>query len=74
MVRVTKKYQITIPEDVRKKIGLKPFEEVEVIALNDNEILIRRKIERVKDPLSILIGSQNNIEVPPEKVDEFGEE
>lgn len=73
MVKVTKKYQVTIPEDVRKKIGLKPFEEVEVVALNDNEILVRRKLRTVKDPLSILFGSQTDVEVPPEKVDEFAE-
>lgn len=74
MVKVTKKYQITIPEDVRKKIGLRPDEEVEVIALNDNEILIRRKVRRIKDPLSILFGPQSDVEIPPEKVDELGEE
>lgn len=73
MVKVTEKFQVTIPEEVRKKIGLKPGEEVEVLAINDNEILIRRKIKSVKDPLSVLIGKQQDVEVSPEKVDELGE-
>ncbi|QXJ32190.1 AbrB/MazE/SpoVT family DNA-binding domain-containing protein [Saccharolobus shibatae] len=41
MVKVTEKFQVTIPKEVREKINLKPNEEFEVIALNDNEILLR---------------------------------
>lgn len=74
MVKVTRKYQVTIPKDVREKIGLRPFEEVEVIALNHDEILVRRKPRIVRDPLPILLGSRNDVEVPPEKVDELAEE
>lgn len=74
MVKVTDKFQVTIPKEVREKVGLKSGEEVEVIALSDNEILIRRKVEKVKDSLSILIGKEQDIEVSPEKVDELGEE
>ncbi|MCH1770456.1 MULTISPECIES: AbrB/MazE/SpoVT family DNA-binding domain-containing protein [Metallosphaera] len=74
MVKVTKKYQVTIPKEVRERIGLEPFEEVEVVALNQDEILVRRKPRTVRDPLPILFGSRNDMEVPPEKVDEFAEE
>jgi len=34
---------VTIPKEDREKINLKPNEEFEVVALNDNEILSRRK-------------------------------
>jgi looped-hinge helix DNA binding domain, AbrB family len=73
MVKVTEKFQVTIPEEVRKRVGLKPGEEVEVQAINDNEILIKRKSRKLKIPLSILIGDQTDLEIPPEKVDEFAE-
>jgi AbrB family looped-hinge helix DNA binding protein len=75
MVKVTYKFQVTIPKEVREKINLKPNEEFEVIALNDNEILLRRKVKKVKNPLEILIGKEEiKEEIPPKKVDELGEE
>ncbi|BCS93217.1 MAG: AbrB family transcriptional regulator [Metallosphaera javensis (ex Sakai et al. 2022)] len=58
---------------MRERIGIKPGEEVEVQVLNDNEILIRRKVKRVKDPLSLLIGEDSGVKIPPEKVDELAE-
>ncbi|AEB95147.1 MAG: AbrB/MazE/SpoVT family DNA-binding domain-containing protein [Zestosphaera sp.] len=73
MVKVTKKYQVTIPEEARRRIGLTSGEDVEVIPINDNEILIRRKVKKVKDPLSTLIGKEEEVEVPPEVVDELAE-
>ncbi|MEM1646280.1 MAG: AbrB/MazE/SpoVT family DNA-binding domain-containing protein [Ignisphaera sp.] len=74
MVKVTAKFQVTIPKEVREKINLKPNEELEVIVLNDNEILLRRKVKRVKDPLEVLIGKgEAKEEIPPEKVDELAE-
>jgi hypothetical protein len=43
--------------------------------LNDNEILLRRKVKKVKNPLEVLIGKEEiKEEIPPEKVDELGEE
>ncbi|BDC19956.1 hypothetical protein HS5_28460 [Acidianus sp. HS-5] len=74
MPKVTEKYQVTIPKEVREKIGLKPGEELEVIPLNDNEILLRRKVEKIKNPLKVLLGSSKEEEIPPEKIDELGEE
>ena len=66
---------MTIPKEVREKINLKPNEEFEVIALNDNEILLRRKVKKVKNPLEVLICKEEiKEEIPPEKVDELGEE
>lgn len=71
MVKLTRKFQITIPKEVREKINLKPNEKFEVIVLNDNEILLRRK---VKNPLEILIGKVEGEEILPEKVDDLSEE
>ncbi|BBG22814.1 type II toxin-antitoxin system PrlF family antitoxin [Sulfuracidifex tepidarius] len=73
MVKITEKFQVTIPEEVRRQLGLKPGEEVEVRAVSDNEILIKRKIKKMKDPLSVLIGEQIELEIDPEKVDEIAE-
>lgn len=73
MVKVTKKYQVTIPEEARRRIGLTSGEDVEVIPINDNELLIRRKVKKVKDPLSTLIGKEEEVEVPPEVVDQLAE-
>ncbi len=52
---------------------MKPGEEVEVRAISDDEILIKRKIKKIKDPLSVLIGEQVELEIDPEKVDEITE-
>jgi len=54
--RVTSKFQLTIPKDVREQIGLKPGEVVEVQADDEGGITIKR-FRRVKDPLKVLIGS-----------------
>ncbi|MCY0882417.1 AbrB/MazE/SpoVT family DNA-binding domain-containing protein [Acidianus infernus] len=74
MPKITEKYQVTIPKEVREKIGLKPGEEVEVIPLNDNEILVKRKVEKIKNPLQILLAKEGEKEIPPEKIDELAEE
>ena len=75
MVKVTEKFQITISKEVREKISLKPNEEFEVIALNDNEILLKRKVKKVKNPLKVLISNEEmEEEIPSEKIDELGEE
>ncbi|PSO05460.1 AbrB family transcriptional regulator [Candidatus Marsarchaeota G2 archaeon ECH_B_SAG-G16] len=73
MPKTTKKFQVTIPKHVREKINLKPGEELEVFALNDNEILLKRKIKKVKNPLEILIGKQQTKEISPDKLDELVE-
>jgi len=44
IVKINAKYQVTIPEEVRKQIPLKAGERVEVFA-GDNEIIIKPVIE-----------------------------
>lgn len=53
--RVTAKYQVTIPREVREKIGVKPGELVTVEAVSREEIRLKR-FHIVADPLKILIG------------------
>jgi AbrB family looped-hinge helix DNA binding protein len=75
MPKVTTNFQITIPKEVREKIDLKPGEEFEVIVLNNNEILLRRKFKRIRNQLKVLIGKKEwKEEISPEKLDELSEE
>jgi len=55
--RVTSKFQLTIPKEIREKIGLRPGEIVIIESIDENNILIRR-LRRVKDPLRFLIGEK----------------
>ena len=73
-VKVTEKYQITIPKDVRDRIKLNPGEIVEVSALDENTIIIKRF--RVKEPLRLLIGDKPlfSRHIPIEEVEEAAEE
>jgi len=55
--RVTSKFQLTIPKEVKEKVGLRPGEIVTVESIDENNISIRR-LGRVKDPLRFLIGEK----------------
>ena len=55
--RITSKFQLTIPKEIRDKIGLKPGEIVIIEIIDENNILIKR-VRRVKDPLRFLIGEK----------------
>jgi AbrB family looped-hinge helix DNA binding protein len=61
--RVTDKYQVTVPKEVREKVGLRAGEEVVVEARERGEIVIRR-LQRVKQPLEILVGKKPVFERP----------
>jgi AbrB family looped-hinge helix DNA binding protein len=75
MPKVTAKFQITIPKEIREKIDLKPGEEIEIVVLNDNEIILRRKFKRIRNPLELLIEKKKwKEEISPEKLDELSEE
>ena len=55
--RVTAKYQVTIPKEVRKKVGVKAGEVVSVEALSQDEIRLKR-FPTVLNPLEVLIGGK----------------
>lgn len=48
MSRVTAKYQITIPPEVRKELGIVPGSEVEIVKDKDKYILITNPIDELK--------------------------
>ena len=68
--KITSKFQITIPKEVRDKVNVKPGEIVSVESLNEEEIIIRR-FRRVKEPLKVLIGKKvSDRHVPIEELEE----
>ena len=48
MSKVTAKYQVTIPPEVRKELGIVPGAEVEITKDGDRYVLITNPIEEVK--------------------------
>jgi len=67
-VKVTRKYQITIPKDVRKKVGIEIGDELRVA--DKGEFIILRKRRRGKSLLE-LAGCWEGY---PEDADEFMKE
>jgi len=55
--RVTAKYQVTIPKQVRERVGVKPGEVVSIEAISQGEIRLKR-FASVADPLKVLIGGK----------------
>ena len=68
--KVTAKYQVTIPKEVREKVEMRPGETVTVEALSGDEILLRR-YSRLKDPLATLIGKKSLGKVSIEELEEM---
>jgi len=70
--RVTEKYQVTIPKDVRERVKLSPGEIVSIEPLSQDEIRLRR-FPRINDPLSVLVGkkgAKTKKSVPIEELEE----
>lgn len=57
--KITAKYQVTIPREVRDRVKVRPGEVVSIEALSHDEILLRR-YPRVVDPLKALIGGKRS--------------
>ncbi len=71
--RVTDKFQITIPRDVRKVIGLKRGEVLIVEHAGEGELRVKR-LGAVKDPLRVLIGEKRfKKHIPVEELEEKAE-
>ncbi len=62
--KVTAKYQVTIPKDVREKTGVKPGEVVAVEAVSEEEIRLKR-FAGLADPLKVLIGQRRSKKAVP---------
>ena len=48
MGKVTAKYQITIPPDVRKELGVLPGSEVEIAKRGEDYVLVVNPVEEIK--------------------------
>lgn len=48
MSKVTRKYQITIPKNVRKTLGIIPGSEVDIVSKGDDFVLKTNPIEDLK--------------------------
>lgn len=71
--KVTSKFQVTIPKEVREKVEVKPGEIVSVESVSDEEILIRR-FRKVKKPLKVLVGKiASERHIPVEEFEEKAE-
>jgi len=71
--KVTSKFQVTIPKEVREKVGIRAGEVVIVESVSDEEIVVRR-FRRIKNPLKILIGKTPSLRhVPVEELEEKAE-
>jgi AbrB family looped-hinge helix DNA binding protein len=69
--KVTSKFQVTIPREVREKVDVRPGEVVSVEALSQEEIVLRR-YPSVADPLNTLIGRKaTRRAVPVEELEEM---
>lgn len=71
--RVTRKFQITIPKEVREKVKVRPGEIVNIESLSEEEIIIRR-FPKIEDPLRVLIGKKvSDRHIPVEEFEEKAE-
>jgi len=69
--KVTDKYQVTVPKEIREQIGLRAGEEVTIEVRGEGEIVIRR-LKIVKNPLEILQGKKPQFDkaIPIEELEE----
>ena len=68
--KVTDKYQVTIPKDVREELGLRPGEEVIVETGAKGHIVVKR-FRSIKDPMSVLAGKKTHPRhIPIEELEE----
>jgi len=71
--KVTSKFQVTIPREVREKVGIRPGEVVNVESISAEEIVVKR-FRRLKDPLKVLIGkTASTRRIPVEEIEEHAE-
>jgi AbrB family looped-hinge helix DNA binding protein len=71
--KVTAKYQVTIPREVREETGVEAGEVVSIEAISKAEIRLRR-FPGISDPLSVLVGRRTSRKrIPVEEVEEMAE-
>ncbi len=72
--KITSKYQVTLPAEVRAKLSMRPGEMVEVEAV-DSQTVILRGPEKMKDPMSYFRRKKPLLDrhIPPGELDELME-
>ena len=72
--KVSEKFQVVIPKDVRETLGIKPKQELMVWAEGDTVRMA--KIKKVKDPIAALkkFSKQYKTELSADEIDRLIEE
>ncbi len=66
--RVTDKFQVTIPKDVREALGLRPGEEV-IVETGPGGRIVVKQFPSTKDPLKVLVGKKQYLRhIPVEEL------
>jgi len=68
--KVTSKFQVTIPREVREKVEVIPGEIVTVEAVSSDEIVLKR-YSRLRNPLDTLIGKKSLGKVTTKELEEM---
>lgn len=68
MSKVTIKGQVTIPNNVRQRLGIKPGDEIEFVQ-NDDDIVLRKKFN--KSPFDKYVGHLKDGRSSNEIIDEI---
>ncbi len=69
MVKVTRKYQVTIPKEVRDELGIKLGDEIEFVKNEKGEFVIRKKKKRYEEVLKDAVGA---LKIDRRKIEEIG--
>jgi AbrB family looped-hinge helix DNA binding protein len=68
--RLTAKFQVTIPKEIRERVHVAPGEVISIEAVSADEIRLKR-YPSVSDPLKVLIGKkQYKRHIPIEELEE----
>jgi AbrB family looped-hinge helix DNA binding protein len=70
--KVTSKFQVTLPADVRAKVTIRAGETVEVEAQDEQTVVIRRR-KKMKDPMKFFSPKRPLLKrhIPPDELDEL---
>jgi len=69
MVKVTRKYQVTIPKEVRDELGIRLGDEIEFVKNEKGEFVIRKKEKRYEEVLRNAVGA---LKIDRRKIEEIG--
>jgi AbrB family looped-hinge helix DNA binding protein len=70
MVKVTRKYQVTIPKEVREELGIKIGDEV-VFVKNERGEFVIKKLERRKRYLNVLKDAVGALRIDKKQLEEI---